>query len=121
MGLPPDVSTFYHDCNNRGGGVAILVKKKMDAQEIAINVPCEIVAVKISTPLKMVILSVYRPPSEPITQFSNCITQVIAQFTHMPTCIMGDFNEDVLMNKDTHCCSILKQRGFKQMVTKLTT
>ena len=120
MGLPPDVAIFHHDRNNRGGGVALLVKKKMDAQEIAINVPCEIVAVKISTPLEMVILSVYRPPSEPITQFSNCITQVIAEFTHMPTCIMGDFNEDVFMNKDTHCCSILQQRGFKQMVTKPT-
>ena len=69
MGLPPDVSIFRRDCNNRGGGVALLVKKKMDAQEIAIIVPCEIVAVKISTPLEMVILSVYRPPSEPITQF----------------------------------------------------
>ena len=78
MGLPPDVSKFHHDCNNRGGSVALLVKKKMDVQEIAINVPCEIVAVKISTPLEMVILFVYRPPSEPITQFlklhhtSNC-------------------------------------------------
>ena len=113
MGLPPDVAIFCRDHNNRGGGVALLVKKKMDAQEIAINVPCEIVAVKISTPLEMVILSVYRPPSELITQFSNCITQVIAEFTHMPTCIMGDFNEDVFMNKDTHCCSILQQRGFK--------
>ena len=38
----------------------------------------------------------------------------------MPTCIMGDFNEDIFMNKDTHCCSTLQQRGFKQMVTKLT-
>ena len=120
MGLPPDVSIFHHDRNNRGGGVALLVKKKMDGQDIAINVPCEIVAVKISTPLEMVILSVYRPPSEPITQFSNCITQVIAEFTHMPTCIMGDFNEGVFMNKDTYCCSILQQRGFKQMVTKPT-
>ena len=46
MGLPPDVSIFRHDHKNRGGGVALLVKKKMDAQEIAINVPCEIVAVK---------------------------------------------------------------------------
>ena len=119
MGLPPDVSIFCCDHNNRGGGVALLVKKKMDDQEIAINVPCEIVAVKISTPLEIVILSVYRPPSEHITQFSNCITQVIAEFTHMPTFIMGDFNEDVFMNKDTHCCSILQQRGFKQMVTKL--
>ena len=120
MGLPPDVAIFCCDRNNRGGSVALLVQKKMDAQQIAINVACEIVAVKISTPLEMVILSVYRPPSELITQFSNCITQVIAEFTHMPTCIMGDFNEDVFMNKDTHCCSILQQRGFKQMVTKPT-
>ena len=113
MGLPPDVSIFCCDHNNRGGGVALVVNNKMDPQEIAINVLCEIVAVKISTPLQMVILSVYRPPSEPITQFSNHIKQVIAQFTHMPTCIMGYFNEDVFINKDTHCCSILKQRGFK--------
>ena len=70
MGLPPDVSIFHCDRNNREGGVALLVKKKMDAQHIAMNVPCEMVAMKISSPLEMVILSVYRPPSEPITQFS---------------------------------------------------
>ena len=52
MGLPPDFAIFHHDHNNRGGGVALLVKKKMDAQEIAINVSCEIVAVKTSTPLE---------------------------------------------------------------------
>ena len=75
MGLLTDVSIFRCDCNNRGGGVALLVKKKMHPQQIPMNVPCEIVAVKISSPLEMVILSVYRPPSEPITQFSNYITQ----------------------------------------------
>ena len=32
MGLPSDVAIFHHDCNNRGGGVALLVQKKMDAQ-----------------------------------------------------------------------------------------
>ena len=37
MGLPPDVAIFCHDHSNRGGGVALLVKKKMDAQEIAIK------------------------------------------------------------------------------------
>ena len=53
-------------------------------------------------------------------QFSNHITHVIAQFTQIPTCIMGDFSEGVFINKDTHCCSILKQRGYMQMVTKPT-
>ena len=120
MDLPPDVSIFCCDCNNREGGVALVVNNKMDVQEIAINVPCEKVAVKISTPLQMIILSVYRPQSDPIMQFSNHIAQIISQFTHIPTCIMGDVNEDVFINKDTHCCSILKQRGFKQMVTKPT-
>ena len=70
MNLPPDISIFCHDCNNIGDGVA-LVSNKLDAQEFAIDAPCEIetVAVKISVPLQMVILSVYRTPSEPIMQF----------------------------------------------------
>ena len=118
MNLPPDVSIFCHDHNNIGGGVTLVVYNKMDAQEIATDTPCEKVAVKISAPLQMVILSVHRPPSEPIMQFSNHNAHIISQFTHLPTCIMGNFNEDVLINRDTHCCSILKHRRFKQMATK---
>ena len=33
---------------------------------------------------------------------------------------MGNLNQEVSINRDTHCCSILKHRGFKEMATKPT-
>ena len=33
-------------------------------------------------------------------------------------CVLGDFNEDILMAKETHCCTKLESMGFKQMVKK---
>ena len=39
----------------------------------------------------------------------------------MPTCIVGDFNEDKSMTCKRHCCSMLTLKGFKQMVKKPTT
>ena len=80
----------------------------------------EIVAVKISEPIQMIVLSVYRPPSTPIDVFMNQMLEIIAQFQHVPTCIVVDFNEDVSITSNTHCCGMFRLQAFKQMVSKLT-
>ena len=95
MGISEDVLKAYCDSNNRGGGVALIVNKKLNPKQIRINTILEIVAVKISQPIQMTVVSVYRPPSTPIDVFMNHMLEVIAQFQHVPTCIVGDFNEDV--------------------------
>ena len=46
--------------------------------------------------------------------------EIIAQFQHIPTCIVGDFNEDVSITSNTHCCAMLRSQAFKQMVSKPT-
>ena len=46
--------------------------------------------------------------------------EIIAQFQHVPTCIVGDFNEDVSITSNTHCCRMFRLQAFKQMVSKLT-
>ena len=43
----------------------------------------------------MIVILIYRPPSTPIDVFVNLMLEIIAQFQHVPTCIVGDFNEDV--------------------------
>ena len=58
MDLPPDVSILHHDHNNIGGSVSFVVNNKMDSKEIAVDAPIEIIAVKLSMLLQMVILSV---------------------------------------------------------------
>ena len=40
----------------------------------------------------MIVISVYRPPSTPVDDFMNHMLEIIAQFQHVPTCILGDFN-----------------------------
>ena len=48
------------------------------------------------------------------------MTQIAKQFANMPTCIVGDINEDIALKSDKQCCSTLKVHGFTQMVTKPT-
>ena len=38
----------------------------------------------------------------------------------MPICVMGDFNEDVLLSEEKHCCAMFKSKGFEQIVIKPT-
>ena len=46
--------------------------------------------------------------------------EIIAQFQHIPTCIVGDFNEDVSITSNTCCCAMWRSQAFKQMVSKPT-
>ena len=68
----------------------------------------------------MIVISVYRPPSTPIDMFMNLMLEIIAQFQYVPTCIVGDFNEDVSITSNMHCCTMFRPHGFQQMVNKPT-
>ena len=120
MGISKDVFIVHCNHNNRGGGVALIVNKNLNPKQIRIHTILEIVAVKISEPIQMIVVSVYRPPSTPIDVFMNHMLEIIAQFQHVPTCIVGDFNEDISITSNTHCCAMFRLQAFKQMVSKLT-
>ena len=68
----------------------------------------------------MIVVSVYRAPSTPIDVFMNHMLEIIAQFQHVPACIVGDFNEDVSITSNTHWCGMFRLQAFKQMVNKPT-
>ena len=120
MGISKDVLIVCCDHNNRGGGVALIVNKNLNPKQIRIHTILEIVAVKISEPIQMIVVSVYRPPSTPTDVFMNHMLEIIAQFQHVPTCIVGDFNEYVSITSNAHCCAMFRLQDFKQMVSKLT-
>ena len=82
------------------------------------NTILEIVVVEISEPMQMIVISVYRPPSTPSDVFMNIMLQIIAQFQNVPTCVVGDLNEDVSITSNTHCCTMFKLHGLKQMINK---
>ena len=75
MGISKDVLIVCCDHNNRGGGVALTVNKKLNPKQIRIN--------------------------------------TVWKLLHVPTCIVGDFNEDVSITSNTHCCAMFRLQGFK--------
>ena len=77
------------------------------------NTILEIAAVEISEAIQMIVISVYRPPSPPIGDFMNHMLDIIEQFQQVPTCIVGDFNEDISITSNTHCCTVFRLQGFK--------
>ena len=120
MGIETDMLTVHCDRNNRGGGVALIVNKNLHPKQISMNTILEIAVVEITQPIHIIVIAVYRPPSTPIDIFLNSMLEIIAEFQHVPTCIVGDFNEDVSMTSNTRCCTMLKSQGFEQMINKPT-
>ena len=84
------------------------------------NTILDSVAVQINEPIQMIVISVYRPPSTPIDVFMNNMLDIIAQFQNVPTCILGDLNEDVSITSNTCCCTMFRLQGFQQMISKPT-
>ena len=80
MGISKEALIVCCDSNNRGGGVAFIVNKKLNPKQIRINTILEIVAVMISEPIQMIVVSVYRPPSTLIDVFMNHMLEIMAQF-----------------------------------------
>ena len=113
MGISKDIFIVCCDCNNRGGGDALIVNTNLNPKQIRMNTILEIVVVEISQPIQMIVISVYRPPSTPIDVFMNHMLEIIAQFQHVPTCIVGDFNEDLSIKSNTHSCTMFRLQGFK--------
>ena len=120
MGISKDVLIVCCDCNNKEGGVALIVNRNLNLKQIRMNTVLEIVAVKISEPIQMIVVSVYRPPSTPIDVFMNHMLEIIAPFHLIPTCIIGDFNGDVSITSNTCCFAMFRSQAFKQMFSKLT-
>ena len=63
MGISKDMFIVHCDHNNRGGGVALIVNTNLNPKQIRMKTVLEIVAVEISEPIQMIVISVYRPPS----------------------------------------------------------
>ena len=102
------------------GGVALIVNTNLNPKQVRMNTILEIFVVEITEPIQMIVISVYRPPSTPIDVFMNNMLESIAQFQNVPTCIVGDFNEDISITSNTHYCTMFRLQGFKQMVNKPT-
>ena len=114
MGINKDMLIVCCNHNNKGGGVPLLVNTNLHPKQIRMNTILEIVVVEISEPIQIIVISVYRPPSTPIDMFMNLMLEIIAQFQHVPTCIIGDFNEDVSITSNTTVVQCLDHKALSK-------
>ena len=84
MGINKDMLIVCCDCNNRGGGVALMVNTNLNPKQIRMNTILEMFVVEISQPIQIIVISLYRPPSPPIDMFMNLMLEIIAQLQHVP-------------------------------------
>ena len=99
-------------------GFSLIRNTNLNPKHIRMNTILEVVVVQISKPMEMIVISVSRPPSTPIDVFINSMLEIIAQFQNVPICVVGDLNEDVSITSNTHCCTMFRLQGLKQMIKK---
>ena len=80
IGLTQDRFIVHCDCNNKGGGLALIVNTNLNPKHIRMKTILEIVVVEISESIQMIVISVYRPPLTPIDVFMNNMLEIITQF-----------------------------------------
>ena len=60
---PGECMEIYHkDRDMYGGGVAVVINKKLNPQEICIESRCELVSLRIYAPKEIVLICVYQSP-----------------------------------------------------------
>ena len=120
LDLAQDTEIYRKDRNSYGGGVAVLIHKKLNPQQIYIETTCELVALKFCAPEEIELICVYRPPSTSICSFTKEMDEIINLFEGIQICIVGDINEGIFLLQNRTCCSMFKSKGLYQMVTKST-
>ena len=97
-----------------------MVKKKSNPQKIHIDTCCEICSVIIHCTSEIVLISVYKPPATSICQFTNEMSKVLSLFEEMNVCVMGDFNEDLLVSDSRNVVWCSNPKDTNNMLKKLT-
>ena len=70
LNLGEHMEIYCKDRDMYGGGVAVVINKKLNPQEICIETRCELVSLRICAPEEIVLICVYQPS---IQQASNVV------------------------------------------------
>ena len=94
--LPPPYKCYRRDRPDTKGGVIIIAKRNLITEEVLNSKKCELLAIKVQTHKKPVIIAAcYRPPKSKIDVATNIcdeITSLNATFKNCPIWVGGDTN-----------------------------
>ena len=67
---------------------------------------------------KLQLVLIYRSPNTAFVTFAQILQQILNIQTHVPTIVMGDFNDP---NKHSAIYNVMNSHGFNQLVQQPTT
>ena len=105
LNLGEHMEIYCKDRDMYSGGVAVVINKKLNPQEVCIETRCELVSIRICAPEEIVLICVYQPTSTSMCSFAKEMNDIIKLFEDTELCIVGDINEDVSLSENT-CCSL---------------
>ena len=114
--LPLNYTCFQRDRKDGWGGVIIIIKNELIAEQITSSMLSEIVAVKITTHRQPIIIAAcYRPPKNSISDLKQLTTELqdlLLQYKNLPFWVGGDFNLPVI---DWSLKNIVKHQYCKEI------
>ena len=94
----------------------LLVARNYKPVCVHLNTDIEIIGVKFTEPYDMYPFSVYRSPFFPVANFILAFSNILASFTYNCVCVIGDMNENLLLDKTTLIYNMFIPFGFAQHI-----
>ena len=120
------VATSSQSLSN--GGIMIACATSLLPESMNISHPSLLeiksITVTIHSDLRMCVVAVYRRPQLPLATFLTLLNDYLSRIPHqhMPTVVLGDFNEDVLSTtSSSRLLRLMSSKGFSQLVKVPTT
>ena len=117
------------DCESGKGGVMISVHKTLQMSR-SISLSFSHVLIEAATTIltlpgheQLQVTVVYRSPSVPTNTLLTTMSSILSQTTtaNMPSIILGDFNDDLLVNSNLRLVELMSSYDFSQLVGSPTT
>ena len=110
-------SLYRCDRGSSGGGVLVIVHKKIQPQLQKVSNPLEVVVLHVmKNGQEMYIISVYRSPHSNISMWCHEISKILELYHASPVCVLGDFNEDIIPDAMLGVKSMFSSYGFVQHI-----
>ena len=117
FGFDKTYSLYRCDHGSNGGGVLVIVNKKLQPQLQKVSGPLEVVVLHVvKNDQEMYIISVYRSPHSNISMWCHEISKILALYHASPVCVLGDFNEDIIPDAMCSVQSMFISYGFVQHI-----
>ena len=121
FGLDGAYETFHNDRDGKSGGVMMLVHLSFKPKCIMTTSHLEVVIVKLDTGcIPVYIISAYRSPQCSVAAWISEMQHLLSLYLSQKVCVVGDMNEDIIVESPTPIHKMFTGLGFTQHVNTPT-